>query len=247
MEVEFVHGVKMGSLKAKECAAAARDSGIRLSAHGPYYINLNAREPDKRAASRERILQTARVIHALGGKSAVFHAAFRFEDDPEHLYKTVRGEMETILRQLKAEGLPVTLRPETTGKPTQFGSLDEVIRLSRDLEQVAPCVDFAHIHALDGQNNTYREFCALLDKLGNGLGQQALEDLHIHVSGIQYGPRGEKEHGDFSEADFNYQDFVRALKDRGARGLIICESEHMEDDALKLQAAYRVLNQNRRQ
>jgi deoxyribonuclease IV len=242
MEMEFVHGVKMGEPKAAEVADAAGANHIMLSAHGPYYINLNTREPEKLAASRERILQTARAIHRLGGRSAVFHAAFRLGDPPGRLYETVRKELEGIVRQLEAEGNPVLLRPETTGKPTQFGSLDEIIRLSRELKQVAPCIDFAHLHALDGKSNTYREFCAILDKLGKELGQDALSEMHIHVSGIQYGTRGEKEHGDFADADFNYREFVKALRDCDAHGLVICESEHMEDDALKLQAAYRALD-----
>jgi deoxyribonuclease-4 len=241
MEVEFVHGVKMGDDTALSVAKVAGENHVLLSAHGPYYVNLNAREPVKRAASRDRILQTARVIHWLGGRSAVFHAAFRFDDAPERLYETVRDELAAIVEQLKKENLPVILRPETTGKPTQFGSLEELIRLSTDLEQVAPCVDFAHLHALEGRNNTYREFSEILGRLGKGLGQAAIDDMHIHVSGIQYGQRGEKEHGDFDEADFNYRDFIKALKDHGVGGLVICESEHMEDDALKLQTVYRAL------
>ena len=68
MEVEFVQGVKMGPQTARDVGNVAARRAIRLSAHAPYFVNLNAQELDKMAASQERIIQTARVTALFGGE-----------------------------------------------------------------------------------------------------------------------------------------------------------------------------------
>jgi deoxyribonuclease-4 len=47
MELEFVYGVRMPDSEADQVANTARKLKIRLTAHAPYYINLNAHEHDK--------------------------------------------------------------------------------------------------------------------------------------------------------------------------------------------------------
>ena len=73
MEIEFVQGVKMGESSALAVAETASRLGIRLSAHAPYFINFNAREPEKVKASQQRLLQTARIASLCGAETVVFH------------------------------------------------------------------------------------------------------------------------------------------------------------------------------
>ena len=241
MEVEFVQGVKMGERSALSVREVARRSGVRLTAHAPYFINLNAHEPEKARASQQRVLQTARVAHLMGAESIVFHAAFFMGDPPSEVYQVVKKQLEEIIGLLSAEGNKVSIRPEVTGKPTQFGSLEEVLQLSSEVEGVAPCVDFAHLHARTGKDNSYPEFLATLEKIKERLGREALDKLHLHVSGIHYGEKGEIRHLILEESDFRYEELLRALKDFGAKGLVICESPNLEEDALLLQETYKAL------
>ena len=99
--------------------------------------------------------------------------------------------------------------------------------------------DFAHLHARTGTKNSYREFMAILDKVEAKLGRQALDNMHMHVSGIGYGKSGETKHLTFEEADFQYQELLQALRDRDVQGTMICESPTLEEDALLLQQTYR--------
>ncbi|HOB22894.1 MAG TPA: hypothetical protein PKI30_08590, partial [Bacillota bacterium] len=103
------------------------------------------------------------------------------------------------------------LRPELMGKPTQFGSLEELLRLSQELP-VLPCLDFSHFHARTGEFNTFEEFASILEQLEQALGEEALKNLHLHISGIDYGPKGERKHLVFADADFNYQELMNVLK-----------------------------------
>jgi len=233
-----VHGVKMSPQTAQATARIAADKGIQLSAHAPYYINLNSREPEKVAASHERIVQTARVMSILGGKSIVFHAAFYMTDAPDTVYIKVRDNMERILAQLAGEGNGVCLRPEVMGKVSQFGTINEVLELCSELKGVAPAIDFSHWHARTGKANSYDEFTAVLKQIEGKLGRKALDDMHIHVSGIDYGLKGEVRHRNLTDSDFNYTELMKALKDFEVSGLLICESPNQEEDALLLKRTY---------
>ena len=241
MEMEFVRRASMGESTARVVAETATRTGVQLSAHAPYYINLNAREPEKVKASQERILQTARIASWCGAHSVVFHAAFYLGDPPEQVYRMVKRYLGEVLEQLERENINVWIRPELMGRGTQFGNLEELLDLSLELELVAPCIDFAHYHARDGRNNSYEEFAFILSRIEERLGRDALEDIHIHVSGIAYGKKGEIKHLNMEESDFSYVEFVRALKDYDVKGMVICESPNLEGDALLLQSTYRAL------
>ena len=238
MEIEFVQGVRMGEEGARLVADVATRKGVKLSAHAPYFINLNAHEPEKIRASQGRILQTARIASLCGAESVVFHTAFYLGDSVEKAYGTVKKYLEEIVKQLKRENNRVWIRPEITGKGSQFGTIEEVLNLSVELEGVAPCIDFTHWHARTGKFNSYPEFASILLRVKERLGRAALDDMHIHVSGVNYGKKGEIKHLNLEESDFRYAELLNALKDYDAKGIVICESPNLEQDALLLQATY---------
>ncbi len=238
MEVEFVQGVKMGESSARQVAEAAAKDNIVLSAHAPYYINLNAHEPEKIKASQERLLQTARIASLCGAQSVVFHAAFYLGDPPVEVYHRVKKHLQEVLEQLRRENNPVWIRPEIMGKPSQFGTIEEILNLSSELERVAPCLDVAHWHARQGKFNSYQEFVSVFVQIEKQLGRNGLDNMHIHFSGINYGHSGEIKHLNLKESDLHYVELIKALSDYGAGGLVICESPNLEEDALLLQATY---------
>ncbi len=238
MELEFVKGVQMNEEAAAEVAKASLKHGVKLSAHAPYYINLNAKEPEKITASQKRILHTARIASICGARNVVIHTAFFMGDLPETAYPKIKQNLKDILEMIKQKEIEITIRPEVMGKGSQFGTVDEIIRLCSELEGTAPCIDFAHNHALTGQMNSYEEFTDVLDRIESGLGRSTLEDMHIHCSGIKYGLKGELKHLDLEESDFSYKELLQALKDYKVNGLLICESPNLENDALLMQEYY---------
>jgi deoxyribonuclease-4 len=155
-------------------------------------------------------------------------------------FRIATERLEDIAATLRRENNPITLRPETMGKQALLGTLDETIEWSRRIENVLPCVDFAHLHARpgDGSFNSYAEFAAALQRIRDGLGPDALRRMHIHLSGIAYTARGEKNHLNFDEADLRYKDLLRALADFSCAGRILSETPNMEEGAIILQNAY---------
>lgn len=235
LELEFVHGVRISD-KSKE---AVLSSDKIITAHAPFYVNLNAREEEKVEASAQRIIETAQVANELGGYSITYHAAYYLNQDPEMVYEKIKTQTKIITDTLANDNNKIWVRPETTGKATQWGDLDEIIRLSKEFETVLPCVDFSHLHArYNGIVNTYDEFAEIFEKIGNELGQIALDNFHAHIAGIEYSAKGEKKHLNLEESDFNYKDLLKAFKTFGIKGAIVCESPNIEDDAKLLKDYY---------
>ncbi len=241
MEVEFVRGVYMSPDSASAVAKVAQKEEVKLSAHAPYFINLNAREPEKVIASRERILQTARITSLFGGHSVVFHAAYYLEDVPSKVYDVVKENVELIIDELRTDLNSIQLRPEVMGKASSFGTIEELLNLSAEVSGVAPTIDFSHWHARTGKANSHPEFMAVLKQMEETLGREGLDNMHIHLSGIEYGPKGEKKHLPLSESDFQYTALLKALKKYNVSGCVICESPNREEDALLLQETYEAL------
>lgn len=235
LELEFVRGVRISD-KSREAVLKA---GKVITAHAPFYVNLNSREEDKVEASIQRIIETAETAYALGGFSITFHAGFYLGMEKELVYNQIREQIKFITDSLKKVNNPIWIRPETTGKGTQWGDLEEIVRLSKEFDTVLPCVDFSHLHArYNGISNTYDEFAKIFETIGNELGQNALENFHAHIAGIEYGEKGEKKHLNLEESDFNYKDLLKAFKDFNVKGAIVCESPNIEDDAKLMKDYY---------
>ncbi len=238
MELEFVQGVRMGEKGAENVLKASLKENVALSVHAPYYINLNSYDREKLEASLERLYQAARIGSLCGAQSIVFHAAFYQKSSKEHTYRKVSETLEELTGQLRDEEIPAILRPETMGKRTQFGTLEEVLALSAEIEGVMPCLDFCHMHAREGKENSYSEFTEIISKVEEDLGKEGLSNMHMHVSGVEYSSSGERKHLNLNESDFNYPDLMRVLKEFKARGRVILESPILEQDALLLRKVY---------
>lgn len=237
MELEFVHGVRMSEESrgfVKECS-----NNFIITAHGPFYINLNSKEEDKVEASVQRIIDTAAVASQAGAFSITYHAAFYMGKDKETVYNQVKMQTKRICDVLERENIKVWVRPETTGKATQWGDIDEIINLSKEFEQVLPCIDFSHLHARSaGEYNTYDEFSYVLEKIGKELGQYALDNFHGHLAGIEYTAKGERQHLELEQSDMNYKDLLKVMKEFGVKGALVCESPNIEDDCKLIKNYY---------
>ena len=238
LELEFVRGVRI-SEESKKAVKAAISQGFVVTAHAPFYVNLNAKEPEKVEASVGRIVETAQTTRVLGGFSITFHAAYYMGNDKKTVFDRVVKQTERICGILKDENNEIFIRPETTGKPTQWGDLEEIVALSELFDFVLPCVDFSHLHARSGGNfNTYDDFSRAFELIGNKLGTRALENFHAHVAGIEYSAKGEKRHLNLEESDFNYKDLMKAFKKFDVKGVVVCESPNIETDAKILKDFY---------
>jgi deoxyribonuclease-4 len=174
-EIPFTYGVFIKKDRHKkeieEIKKTAEKSGIQLSIHAPYWINLNS-EDDKK------------IEDLIGAKRIVFHPGFYGKKSPEETYQKIKKEIIKIQKEIKKNKWHVTLCPETTGKENVFGKEDEILRLVEDTNCFFT-IDFAHLWARNQGKKDYREF---YEKVKH------FKKLHCHFSGIEHGKKGEKRH-----------------------------------------------------
>ncbi len=242
MELEFVRNANISKDKTSLVKEEAKKQDVLLSCHGSYYVNLNAKEQATIKASIARMINDSTIAYLSGAFSICHHVAYNMKEVPETVFKNVKDNLKLVLKELKDNNIQIWLRPETGGKLTQFGSLQELIKISQDLDQVLPCIDFSHHHARsNGKFNSYEEYCQILSELENGLGKDILKNMHIHAQGIKYSEKGEIHHLEIKESDFKYKELMKALKDFNVKGTLISESPNLETDALIMQKAYLAL------
>ncbi len=236
MELLFVHSVNVSDKNKAAILKNKLTNHFYLSAHGSYYINLNADELEKQAKSITRILAAVAALAKVQGRSLIFHPGFYLKDSTATTYATIRKN----LSKLPYQGIDYRL--ETTGKGTQFGTLQELVSLCKEISSCKLCVDFAHIHARNnGSLKNYEDFVDILQYILAELGRVALDDLHIHMGGVEYSKKGEKNHLPLEESDFNFVACLKALKKFNVKGCIICEGPRVEYDALLLKRTYETL------
>jgi deoxyribonuclease-4 len=241
MEMEWVQQVPKNPERIAEIRQTAEELDMYLTVHAPYYINLNSSEKATLVASKRRILDAMEMGQLAGAHSVCVHPAFYMGTDPARAFENVCAATEDILAQAKKKNLTINLAYETMGKGTQFGTLDEVLRLSA-MFGIYPCVDPAHMHARsNGEWNTAKEWNTMLDLYEEHLGKSALKTMHMHYSGIEYTAKGERRHLPLAESDARWRDFLTVLKQRKVGGVVVCESPLLEDDTLVLQRTFEKL------
>ena len=242
-ELGWVQSVRVSEETCAAIKQSASEQGVSLSVHAPYFFNLNATD-EEWPKSRKRLMDAAHYGNLAGATDIIFHPGSYFERPPAEVLRVAIPRLKDCVRELRKAKNPVTLRPETMGKSAMLGSLEDTLSMSKAIEGVQPCLDFAHLHARpgDGTMNTVKEWSKLLEAYQAALGKEALKALHIHLSGIEYGPKGEKNHLPVGESDLKLNFLFQVLRDFGCAGRILCESPIMEEDALKLKKAWKKIS-----
>jgi deoxyribonuclease-4 len=246
LELGWVQSVRVSAETCALIKASAIEQDVAVSVHAPYFINLNAGR-EEWPKSRQRLMDAAHYGNLAGATDIIFHPGSYFERPAEEVLAVAIPRLQACVDELRAAGNPVTLRPETMGKPVMLGSLEDTLAMAGEIPGVEPCLDFAHLHARagDGSINSYEEWSARLKMYSDALGKPALKRLHIHLSGIEYGPKGEKNHLKLEEADLDLKSLFNALRDAEAGGRILCESPIMEEDALSMMKIWKKISKEK--
>jgi deoxyribonuclease IV len=231
-ELGWVQSVRVSPETCSAIQEAAKVNKVALSVHAPYFINLNADE-EEWPNSRKRLMDAAYYGFLAGATDIIFHPGSYFTQSRIEVLQKAIPRLQGCMEELRTKGIEVTLRPETMGKSAMLGSFEDTIEMSKAIPGVTPCLDFAHLHARagDGSMNTYIEWQQLLHGYAKSLGQDSLQHLHIHLSGIEYNAKGERNHLPLQKSDLKLKDLFKALLEQGCAGRILCESPAMEDDA----------------
>lgn len=239
MEVEFTRGVHMKNELAKEVGQVQKETKVKISIHAPYYINLASAEPEKIKASKARILRSCERAHHMNASPVVFHPGFYGRYNSQETYDIVKEGILDITDKIREKGWHVTIAPETTGKISQFGTLEELALLLHDIKDknCTLCLDFAHMWARYQGRVDYSQVMDQVKKL-------KIKHLHSHFSQIQFSEKGERKHLTFTEAREKsppVEKVCRAILASKQNLTIISESPLLENDSLKMKKIFEKL------
>lgn len=222
-EVEFVRQVWMKNEVAVKAGELAKKLGIELSVHASYYINLSSEDKQKIEDSKKRILLACERAHLMDARYVVFHAGYYGKRTKEEVYEIIKKQLIDLQNTLKEnKWTNVVLAPETTGKASQFGNIDELIRLNKETG-CGFCVDFAHLYARNIGKINYKD---VFDKL------KPFKHIHAHFSGIEYSDKGERRHLVMDKKFF--EPLAKEILERKTDITIISESPITYEDSLKM-------------
>lgn len=274
LELEFVQSIFLNEQQAADLKAVAEKNKVALTVHGSYFINLASTDEAIFHASIYRIAKAAQIGALAGARFVTFHPGFKQGKNGDLLYKRIRRGIEKLLAELAEKKIKIRIMPELTGKESQWGDLEDLIKLVKDFDspQLGFCFDFAHKHARSGGKfNSPEDFKSMLGQIKEKLGKEFLKDMHIHMSGINYSEKGERNHltligpheaylqsgikvegiekyypelvkkKRLGPADLKWQDLLLALKEFEVGGIVVCESPNLEEDALLMKNFYKSL------
>jgi len=237
------HGVALKEETARQIGEAAHENGIAVSIHAPYYINCGSPEEEKQLSSIDYLLKSARAIDWIGGNRVIFHVGSPGKRRREAAFEEACKVVRAARIALDEAGLEhIHLCPETMGRPSQIGTLDEILYLCRDDERMIPTIDFGHLHSAGcGCMKDEAAFEQVISQMIAVLGADRCRHFHSHFSKIAYTAKGEKMHMTFADTDYG-PDFIHlapVLKKYGLEPTIICESRGTQaDDALIMKEIY---------
>ena len=242
-EYQCGRGVNIGTGKATELGIIAKEKGITLSLHAPYYISMSSVDEEKRLNSINYILASARAVKAMGGNRIVVHTGSCGKISREEALILAKDTMKKSLDALDDEGLgDIHICPETMGKVNQLGTLDEVIELCKLDERLIPCIDFGHLNARDlGFFKTKDDYTIVYEKIENNLGIDRLKSFHSHFSKIEYTAGGEKRHLTFEDTVYgpDFEPVMELSAKKNCNNIFICESDGTQaEDSKKMKDYY---------
>lgn len=247
-EYEAGNGLTAGEASLRAVGEKAREHGIKMSLHAPYFISLSGVDPEKRLKSIDYIQKSLWAAELLGADTIVIHSGSAAKITRE---EALRLSCDTLSRVAEAVGdTPIKLGIETMGKVNQLGTLDEVIEQCRVAPIYAPVVDFGHLNArnIGGAFPDADSYRRIFDTIAVSLGDTFAQNLHCHFSKIAFTSAGEKKHLTFEDTEFGpvFEPLAEAIVRESVSPRIICESDGTQaEDALYMKKCYeRFLSEN---
>lgn len=208
-EVQFVTEFTLKEPECKRLGELARDAGIALSVHAPYFAALTTKEPDRIKLHCGALHHAGKLAQQMGARIVVCHAGSREDADSDELTERVDRALEYLAPRFA--DLDVLLGLETPGRKSQFGFLHELVPIVARHPFAAPVIDFAHVHAvLGGRLSTAEAFRELLGLIVDNFTSEHLWPLHCHFNDNRFGDAGEISHVPYGEGTLRIGNLVEA-------------------------------------
>ena len=239
-EYQATYGVRISKQSGLQLGENAEKNDILVSMHAPYYINLCSQKDETIKKSIIRLIQSAKAAEWMNAYRIVFHMGFYTKYTPAEAMEKCKNAILELQRKIDVLGIKdYTFAPETTGKKSQFGSLDELIDICQTFDNFTPTIDFAHLHARSGGKiRSKKDYMSIFDKVEGELGSTI---IHSHFTKIEYSEKGERKHHILSDENYGppILPLLELISENDYNVTIICETPLLDVDALRMKKLFK--------
>ena len=229
IEIQFVRGLYvMSDEEAKIISDYSKENDVEVHVHAPYYVNL-AGDGEEIEMSFDKILRSAKMANNIGAKTVIIHPGFYGDHSEKKTMKLIIKNAKKINGMLKKEKLKTKIGIETMGKQKVFGTLEEIIEVCKNVKDVIPVIDLAHIHARgNGSLKERKDF----EEIFNKLKPLKLKHYLMHITGVLYENGNEFYHLPIKKGDMPLAPLIEIILDNKYNVTLISESPLLEHDAI---------------
>ncbi len=240
IEYQAVRWGKQPQIKredAERFGLEAEENDVWLSLHGSYFINFCG-EKGVVEASKKRLIACLTAAEWMGAHVVVFHAGYYGGKPQGQAYKDCVQTLKDVVETMRSlEIRNVKIGPETMGKQSQVGSLEDILGICEEIEQTQLVVDWSHLHARSGGCfRTIEDFRKIVVTIENRLGTEAAKNMHCHFTKIEYTDKGERRHRTLEEKGYgpDFSLLAKVIVEFGLNPVIISETPLLDIDAMKM-------------
>ncbi len=222
-------GVAKDYFELEELGKLARELDIELSLHTPYYMDL-ADADGLAEKSVQSITWAGLLAQAMQSSIVVTHLGMFGELSPKEALDRIQKNLRTVRDRYRKAKLHARLGIEASGRQEVVGSLDEVLKLVKNVKGVVPVINFAHVHARGfGLFKEPEDFDDVLTKV-----EKSQEDghLHSHFSGVEHAEGNELRYTPIKKGDLRFEPLAECLLDNDYDLTIVSSSPLLEHDAM---------------
>jgi deoxyribonuclease-4 len=233
---------------AEKLGVKAKENDVLLSLHGSYFINFCGKKRILEA-SKKRLIACATAAEWMGAYIVVFHPGFYGKRTHIEAFENCSNALKEVVETLNSLGIEdVKLGPETMGKLSQFGTLDEILSLCEEIEQTNLVIDWGHLHARSGGGmKSVEDFRSVVELAEKRLGAEAVRNMHCHFSKIEFTEKGERRHHMLGDEDYgpDFRMFAKVIAEFKLKPVIISETPIIDVDAMRMRRLLKIERKGR--
>ncbi len=213
---------------------------VSVSLHTPNYIDLGSNN-ELTDICINSIRHAGIIVNALQGDIVVtslglYNGLLPREEIDDNIY----GNVAAIMDWWDEVGLKPKLGVEITGQQEVFGSLDQILDICNEFDNVVPVVNFPHYHSrTEGSLLNPDDFNELIDAVM----PYCKGHLHGHFAGVEHMDGNELRLTPIKKGDLKFEALAESLAEIRPNATIISSSPLLEHDAMYMRIIYeRVIN-----
>ena len=157
-----------------------------------------------------RIKEAIQIARILRSDIVVVHAGFYAKKNPDEVFSIVERNCKEITRNIGR----IKIGIETMPRQSQFGTIDEIMKLSKRVKHIIPVINIGHSYIRDGPEKTI----AALTKI---------DRPYCHISGIT-AERGVIRYTSLDRGMFDYKDLFERVDMN--KTTIVCDGPEAKRD-----------------